>query len=114
MSALNQFGDIALKDAMIAWNPRSYGDGRIMIIPHPDNDNWTDRLKLSDTTGACWSHWASLTKEDRLTKLYIEAWHIACRDRVLLKDIHEALMAIPEYRATLSGEEFFSPERATK
>ena len=101
------FGDVPLARAMLAWNPLPYGDGRMVVIPHPDKDHWTDRLKLSDTTGACWDYWGEGTKQKRLTQLFIEAWHIACRDRVRLETIHAALMVIPEYRETLSGETFF-------
>lgn len=100
-------GDVPLAHAMLAWNPLPYGDGRMVVIPHPDKDHWTDRLKLSDTTGACWLYWGEGTKQKQLTQLFIEAWHIACRDRVRLETIHAALMVIPEYRATLSGEPFF-------
>lgn len=101
------FGDVPLAHAMLAWNPLPYGDGRMVVIPHPDSDHWTDRLKLSDTTCACWTYWGEGTKEKQLTQLFIEAWHIACRDGVRLETIHAALMVIPEYRETLSGETFF-------
>lgn len=104
---LRRFGDIALKDAMIAWNPRPYGDGRIAVIPHPDEGGWTNLAKLSDTTGACWCYWGSLSKKARLAELYREAWQIACRDGIALPDIHSALSVIPEYRESLRGELFF-------
>jgi hypothetical protein len=106
----HKFGDVPLLHAMLAWNPARCGDGRIIVIPHPDEDGWTNRLKLSDTTCADWTWWATATKQQRLAKLYIEAWHIACRDGVSIRSIHEALMVIPEYRETMSGDKFFSQQ----
>lgn len=49
-----------------------------------------------------------MTAKERLLKLYIEAWHIIARDGVSPEDVHAALMVIPEYRESLSGETFFS------
>jgi hypothetical protein len=106
------FGDIPLKDAMIAWNPRPRGDGRIVVIPYPDHASWTDRLKLSDTTGACWSHWGTWSPQDRLARLLLEAWCITCRDGLEPRAIHEAFMVIPEYRETVEGESFFWSSKA--
>ncbi len=105
----HSFGDIPLKHAMIAWNCARSGDPRIAVIPHPDMDSWTDYLKLTCTTGACWTVWEKWTKAQRLQKLFIEIWHIHCRDGVAPEAIHEALLVIPEYRETLSGETFFHP-----
>lgn len=108
----HNFGDVPLKHAMLAWNCARSGDPRMAVIPHPDMDGWTNRLKLTSTTGACWTIWGNWTRDQRLTKLYIEAWHIHCRDGVPAKTIHEALLVIPEYRDSLSGETFFwSPNK---
>jgi len=103
----HNFGDVPLKHAMVAWNCARSGDPRIAVIPHPDMDGWTDHLKLTSTTGACWTAWEKWTKAQRLAKLYVEVWHIVCRDGVDPKAVHEALLAIPEYRDSLSGETFF-------
>ena len=118
------FGDIPLASAMIAWNElnnclEEYGEkpGDIAVIPWPDRSRWCDRLKLQNTMGAC-SGWhpdgfqiKKPSKKEMLLQLYIEAWHIICRDMLNPKDVHEALMVIPEYRDTLSGESFFAPFR---
>jgi hypothetical protein len=48
-----------------------------------------------------------MTAKERLLKLYVEAWHIIARDGVSPDDVHAALMVIPEYRDSLSGETFF-------
>lgn len=92
---------------MLAWNPRPYGDGMMAVINHPDERHWTRHLQLSDTTGACWSSWSGATNHRRLLQIFIESWHIVCRDGLDPKMVHEALLVIPEYRATMSGEEFF-------
>lgn len=102
------FGDVPLAKAMLAWDwPHPHGSGKVVVIPHPDTARWTCYLKLSQTVGACECRWSRMTKQERLTQLFVEAWHIACRDRVPLENIHDALMAIPEYRESLSGEYFF-------
>ena len=113
------FGDIPIKYAAIGWNCTrpspmefyGYIKGKIVIIPMDvqlsrKGDLWR-QLKLSNSTGAVFSEWSNYTKKERLLKLYIEAWHIICRDGLNPKDVHEAFMVIPEYRQTMSGEMFF-------
>jgi len=48
-----------------------------------------------------------LPTDQQLLRLYIEVWHIVCRDLVPAELAHDALLVIPEYRETLSGEQFF-------
>ena len=80
-----------------------------MVIPHPmDGADWFRHFKVTDSTGACRSEWRKYTAKERLLMLYIEAWHIVARDGVKPEDMHAALMVIPEYRDSLSGETFFS------
>lgn len=111
------FGDVPLKIAMIGWTPKGrFGKtpltgtpGKIIIIPKTnDGRDWFRHFGVTDSTGACWVQWREMTAKERLKKLYIEAWHIIARDGVLPEDVHEALMVIPEYRESLSGETFFS------
>jgi hypothetical protein len=108
-----ELGDVPLRHAMIAWNvgkkawnsSGEFGDGRVFVIPHPDKYRLDDRLGLRRTTGACWvEEWKNASPTERLARLMVEAWHIVCRDGVSLKDMHEALLVIPEYRDTLSGD----------
>ena len=85
--------DIPIKRAMMAWNPKICGgDGRIVIIDHPDCDHECDRLNLSDTTGACFSNWGGSTKRKLQLWLLIEGIHISIRDglniKVLFADWH--------------------------
>ena len=110
MSAPN-FGDVPLKIAMIAWNPKPAGDGRIAVIPHPDEKGWTNRMDLSDTTGACWVQWGTWSNKDRLARLLLEAWSITCRGGLDPRSIHEAFMVITEYRKITEGESFFWIEK---
>jgi hypothetical protein len=107
------FGDVPLKHAMIAWTPmqdRLAGTaGRIVIIPYLNDDrDWFKYFGVTDSTGACWAQWEKWTKQQRLLKLYIEAWHIIARDGISPEAVHAAFMVIPEYRESLSGETFFS------
>jgi hypothetical protein len=105
--------DIPITEAMIAWNPgrhrafRKNGKpGQIMIVRHPDTTQIADHL--SDTTAPKWDLTAADLKRETKAdlflrlKLMVEAWHIACRDAVPIKNIHQAFMAIPEYRELLS------------
>lgn len=113
------FGDVPLKIAMIGWTPKHRSKvgifGKIVIIPKTnDGRDWFRHFGVTDSTGACWSAWKTWTKEKRLLKLYIEAWHIIARDGVSPEDVHAALMVIPEYRKSLSGEMFFSQQNAER
>lgn len=107
------FGDVPLKHAMLAWN--GVWDARhddrelkVVIIPHPDSAGSCDRLRLSNTCCACFCEWGNMSKLRRLYQLFMEAWYIVARDGVPQQMMHDALMVIPEYRETLSGERLFS------
>ena len=98
---------------MLAWNSRwdnfaGYLPGKVQVIPNPDDQCLCNRHRLANTVGACMYDWAGLTTDQRLAKLFVEVWHIVCRDGVDPQDIHDALLVIPEYRDALSGETFFS------
>lgn len=97
---------------MIGWTPKHRSKvgipGKIIIIPKTnDGRDWFRYFGVTDSTGACWVQWREMTDKERLLKLYIEAWHIIARDGVSPEDVHAALMVIPEYRNSLSGETFF-------
>jgi hypothetical protein len=108
--------DIPLKIAMLAWNDAHYGycngenKGKVIVIPHPDERGLCNHLKVSMTTGACNAGWREWTNTERLCQLFIEAWFIVCRDGVSPRDMHDALMVIPEYRDTWNGETLFRHE----
>lgn len=113
VSSTGLFGDIPLKNAMLAWNPPAWKregvvPGLVMVIPYDHPAAPEDHLKLIMTAGAAYSYWHTCTKTQRLLSLYIEAWHIVCRDGIDPRAMHQALMVIPEYRETLS-EDFRFP-----
>ena len=114
-SVIKRHADIPLKIAMLAWNDTHYGydgdgenRGKVIVIPWPDERGLCNYLKVSMTTGACMTAWREWTKTERLCNLFIEAWFIVCRDGVSPRDMHDALMVIPEYRDTWSGETLFT------
>jgi hypothetical protein len=107
--------DIPLKIAMLAWNDadgyaNGENPGKVVVVPWPDERGLCNHLKVSMTAGACYSAWHEWTKTQRLCNLFIEAWFIVCRDGVSPRDMHDALMVIPEYRDTWNGETLFSHE----
>lgn len=110
--------DIPLKSAMIAWNPKFdatskhedlYPSGIIVVVPWPDT--WNVSKKLLCTTGACLTAWHEISSNERIKALFIETWHIICRDGINPQLMHLALMVIPEYRITCGDEKFFQWHR---
>jgi len=94
-------GDIPLANAMIAWNdPPPMGDGRIAVVPWPDDAELADRLKLTKTTGACWTAWEGTPLEMKY-KLLREVW-LLIRQGFPAEPLHNALCFIPEYRELLN------------
>jgi hypothetical protein len=117
--APHAFGDVPLEIAMIGWTPTHHSrvgvPGRVAIIPqNNDRKDYFKWLGVTDSSGAVWSEWGEMDTKQRLMKLYIEAWHMVCRDGISPKTMHQALMVIPEYRDTLSGETFFSWRNPTE
>jgi hypothetical protein len=101
------FGDIPLKDAMIAWNPKKYG-GQIVVVPwSKQGGRYCDYWELDMTVGACYGEWREISHTKRLLWLFIEAWYITCRDGIDPIDMHKALSVIPEYMDTWNGESLF-------
>lgn len=93
--------EIPIEKAMILWNPKSEGGG-IQVIRHPEKNNATRYLRSS--AGACYAYWQHMTTEQRKLQMLIEVWHIAVRDGLDPREIHETLMVVPEYREMLSGD----------
>lgn len=105
--------DIPLKSAMIAWNPAGLPadqyPGLVIVVPWPDQ---SDRTKsFCCTIGACLTDWQETSPINRMRMLFVEVWHIVCRDGIDLALMHRALMVIPEYRDMLSQEKFFTWQR---
>lgn len=109
---MNAIKHVALKDAVLTWTPTHWpsgGKGSVKVIPLAELRAGTDR-GLVCTACACRSAWASMTKNERLLQLYIEAWHLIARDGVTPESVHDALSVVPEYVNTLTGENLFEQD----
>lgn len=92
---------IPIEKAMILWNSKSEGGG-IKVVEHPETNREFRHLHKSG--GACYSYWRKMTTEQLKNRLMVEAWDIAVRDGLDPREIHDALMVVPEYREMLSGD----------
>ena len=111
-----QFRDVPLEVAMLAWNSQrdNYGGrepGKVMIVSWPDRDHDAD--KLVNSCLAPFSYWSTMSAAERLLQLYIEAFHIVLRDGVSPKAMHAALLVVPEYRESLSDDLFHATMAAS-
>jgi hypothetical protein len=104
------FGDIPLAKAMLTWNSVHHlGPTHplgVAVVPHPE-PYACRKWNLQCSSMAAYAYWKDLPTDQQLLRLYIEVWHIVCRDLVPAELVHDALLVIPEYRETLSGEQFF-------
>ena len=91
--------NIELENAMLCWDGAS---NAAKVVRHPDRNALSDAYTF--TTGACWADYAKWPKDERLLFLYIEAWQAVVRDGVSAEVMHEALLAIPEFRASLAAD----------
>ena len=90
---------------MWAWNPKNQGgDGRIVVLEHPDENHHCDRLELSHTWGACCASWGKAPKQFLQFQLLREGWYMVLKDGITPKDVHDAFMVIPEYREIASDD----------
>lgn len=112
--------DIPLKDAMLCFNSvhtREHNEKWAKIIRHPARYNghdWEDE-PYSITVGACFSYWGKRDDIGRKIQLLIEAWHAAVFHGVPVKELHEAMLIVPEYRSMLAEDclpKQFRPERS--
>lgn len=90
---------VELKHAMLCWDSET---NRAKVVPHPDFKRQSDEYQF--TTGACWSKWDLITEDERLLRLMIEAWQAVVRDGITVEIMHEALLAIPEFREAIAGD----------
>lgn len=102
--ARKSIGDVPVKMAVLAWNTTHHGeDGRIMVVKHDVESRefcgpMEDRLGLTSTYGSCNLGFNSGTVKQVCHRLLVEAWNITIRDGLDIRDVHEALMAVPEMR----------------
>lgn len=95
--------DIPLSRALLLWDNAASGAPRFAVreIGHRDYDHF----RMSG--GACYSSWKEMARTDPkklLTQAMIELWHIAAFQGVPIAMIHEAMLAVPEYRDTLASD----------
>jgi len=90
--------EIPLSEAMLCWST----GGPVRVVEHPDYRGLSDDYEKS--VGACFAYWRGLSPEKMKLQLLIEAWHLAAFYDVPVRDIHTALLVIPEYRSMLADD----------
>lgn len=90
--------DIPISEAMLCWST----GGPVRVVEHPDYHGRSDAYEK--TAGACYAYWRNLSPERMQLQLLIDAWHIAAFYQVPVRDVHEALLVIPEYRSMLADD----------
>lgn len=96
--------DIPLSQALLLWDAGLNGETpafAVRPLGHPDYDHF--RYKV----GACFTEWRDMAGSNPLglkLKAMIELWHIAAFYAVPITMIHEAMLAVPEYRQTLADD----------
>ncbi len=101
--------NIPLEKAMLTWNPTyveadtcSVGKpGDVKVVPHPEQPN---NIGYDESFGACNAEYAQASEEKKMLLLYREAWQIVIRDKIDPQKMHDALLAIPEFRETLAED----------
>ena len=100
MKTTNSTKDIPLSHAMIAWNEVRHGhddyDGRVKVVLWPDT---TDQCRgFICTSGACGAKWHDLNTREQMAALLLCAMETIVFDGLNPRDVHNALLVIPEYR----------------
>ena len=96
------------RDCMIAWTPESWGDlknetaGQVRVGPHPDTSGWSDKYAL--TTGACYLGRKSMPRWQQIALMFTDFHQIVVRDGIDPQAVHQAFLAIDEYRHTISPD----------
>lgn len=90
--------DIPLSESMLCWST----GGPVRIVEHPDQADLSDSYEK--TAGACYAYWRGLTPDRMRLQLLVDAWHAAAFYDVPIKDLHAALLVIPEYRSMLADD----------
>lgn len=95
--------DIPLANANLLWNSGFDGEEPAFVVRplgHRDYDRYDYQV------GACTDKWQRLAVEPEklLLLAMVEAWHIAAFYKVPIEMVHEGMLVIPEYRATLAQD----------
>lgn len=95
-------------EAMIAWTPRSEAEGhrstvgQVMVGPWPDRTGWSDAFACHGGGAEVTEH---LPSKARVTTMVLRDFHtLVCRDGMRPRVVHEALLAISEYRRAIDPD----------
>jgi len=91
--------NVELEHAMLCWDRET---NRAKVFRHPDYEHESYDYVMS--SGACYLKWGKWTNEQRMLFLYIAAWQAVVRDGITAEVMHEALLAIPEFRASIAAD----------
>lgn len=91
--------NVELIHAMLCWDGET---NRAKVIRHPDQHGVSDQYEC--TNGACEAGWQDMTDRQRLLRIMLEAWQAVVCDGIAPAVMHEALIAIPEFRASLAAD----------
>lgn len=96
-------------DCMIAWTPANedwgaegQAAGSVTVGPWPDRSRWSDAYAM--TEGACDMALHDLNSDARDLMLFIIFNKLVVRDGLDAMVVHEAFLAIDEYRQRLSPD----------
>jgi hypothetical protein len=96
--------DIPLAKALLLWDSNLDGSTpafAVRPLGHADYDRF--RFKV----GACFRDWQEMAESNPLglkLKAIIELWHIVAFYGVPVELVHEAMLAVPEYRDMLAND----------
>jgi hypothetical protein len=72
------------------------------VVEHPDDRELSEDYEK--TAGACYRYWRDLSPERMQLQLLVDAWHAAAFYGVPVRELHDALLVIPEYRSMLADD----------
>lgn len=100
----------SILNLMVAWNcgddapySRTLGfdkPGTIKVGPWPDRTGWSEAYGM--TEGACESEYHEFTPEERAARVFMLFNKLVIRDKMDPLVVHEAFLAIDEYKDRLS------------
>lgn len=95
-------------EAMIAWTPRSEAEGhrstvgQVKVGPWPDRTGWSDAFACHGGGAEVTEH---LPSKARVTAMVLQDFHtLVCRDGMRPRVVHEAFLAISEYRRAIDPD----------
>lgn len=83
-------------DCMVAWDRQPM---RVKVGPWPDETGWSDAYAMTD--GACFTAYHEMTLDERLAAIFILFTLIVVGEGLDPKIVHQAFLAIDEYRDAL-------------